>query len=117
MVRHFKCPVNVSPLIRATRWGMLMGGVVYGIFRQNALQNYENTCRERRLQMQMEREEGILKLTKCAVENFSATLNEDQKTTTAPTTQCDLFKTFLNKKCNYINILYSILPPLRCLSL
>lgn len=61
---------------------MLMGGVVYGIFRQNALQNYEDTCRERRLQMQMEREEGILKLKECAVENFSAALDEDQKTTT-----------------------------------
>lgn len=82
MVRHFKCPVNVSPLIRATRWCMLMGGVAYGIFRQNALQNYEDTCRERRLQMQMDREEGILKVAECAVEDSQAALNEDQKTTT-----------------------------------
>eukprot|EP00102_Acyrthosiphon_pisum_P026932 XP_016664142.1 PREDICTED: ATP synthase subunit e, mitochondrial-like [Acyrthosiphon pisum] len=75
MVRNFKCPVNVSPLIRATRWSMLMGGVIYGVFRHNMLQNYEDTHREHRLQRQMERDEAILQLKECAIEDSSAPNN------------------------------------------
>ncbi|CAI6359347.1 unnamed protein product [Macrosiphum euphorbiae] len=71
MVRVFQSPVNVSPLIRTTRWCFLMGGVIYGVFRHNVLQNYENTNREYRLHMQKERDEAILKLTESAIEDSS----------------------------------------------
>jgi len=82
MFGHFKCPLNVTPLIRATRWSMLIGGVAYGVFRHNVLQKYEGTYREHRLQMQIERDEAILKLKVCVAEDSSAAQNEDQKTAT-----------------------------------
>lgn len=45
MVREFASPVNVSPLIRFTRWCMLLAGIGYGVYRHSALQRYEDERR------------------------------------------------------------------------
>jgi len=81
MVRNFKSPVNVAPFIRATRWSMLIGGIIYGAYNQKVLQDYEKTNSDNRLKMQKERDEGIRKLKKCGSEESSAARNVDQKST------------------------------------
>jgi len=47
---------------------MLLGGVVYGAFRKNALQSLEDRNRAHRLQMQEQREESVQKLKEYFVE-------------------------------------------------
>ncbi|XP_017778194.1 PREDICTED: ATP synthase subunit e, mitochondrial [Nicrophorus vespilloides] len=39
-------PVNVSPLIRFGRWGLLSAGILYGMFHQNRLSKKETAFRE-----------------------------------------------------------------------
>lgn len=48
MVRQFAPPVNVAPLIRFGRWGMLFTGIVYGAYRHRSLQNYEDERKRQR---------------------------------------------------------------------
>jgi len=81
MVRNFKSPVNIAPFIRATRWSMLIGGIIYGAFNQKVLQDYEKTNSDNRLKIQKERDEGIRKLIKCGFEESSTARNVDQKST------------------------------------
>lgn len=48
MVREFASPVNVSPLIRISRWCMLLAGIGFGVFRHNVLQSHEDERRRGR---------------------------------------------------------------------
>ncbi|XP_025423610.1 ATP synthase subunit e, mitochondrial [Sipha flava] len=56
MVREFKAPVNVSPLIRFSRWSFLLLGATYGVTRHSYLQKKEDKTRDHRLQIKAERE-------------------------------------------------------------
>ncbi|KAL5245446.1 hypothetical protein ACI65C_012856 [Semiaphis heraclei] len=57
MVRYFKSPVNVSPLIRFTRWYFLLAGVACGAYTQNALQHLE--VKKRRCHQQMQKQQEV----------------------------------------------------------
>jgi len=44
-VGGFKAPVNVSPLIRFSRWSLLIAGISYGFIRHNRLSSKEAVLR------------------------------------------------------------------------
>ncbi|KAK3915135.1 ATP synthase subunit e, mitochondrial [Frankliniella fusca] len=62
-VGGFKPPVNVSPLIRFSRWTLLIAGIAYGATRYNRLAAKEKILREE-ARIENERMAPILKAEK-----------------------------------------------------
>lgn len=62
-VGGFKAPVNVSPLIRFSRWALLISGITYGALRHSRLTVKETKLREE-ARIEKERMAPILKAEK-----------------------------------------------------
>ncbi|XP_050548206.1 ATP synthase subunit e, mitochondrial-like [Daktulosphaira vitifoliae] len=68
MVRDFKAPINVSPLIRFGRYSLLLAGIGYGMTRHSFLQRKEDKSRDERYRLKAERDAKIAEEKK----NFAA---------------------------------------------
>ncbi|XP_065157673.1 ATP synthase subunit e, mitochondrial [Atheta coriaria] len=63
-------PVNVSPLIRFGRWGMLSAGIMWGMFHHNRLSKKETAFRE------VEAKQKVARDAKLAAEKKAASDKE-----------------------------------------
>ncbi|CAK9795111.1 hypothetical protein ANTPLA_LOCUS241 [Anthophora plagiata] len=72
-------PVQISPLIKFSRWSLLLAGILYGSFHQNRLSKKENARRELELKEKPKRDaeaaEKKKRLYEAEIKMLSETLN------------------------------------------